>query len=563
MKLFKTFIYNKMKQNYQELLTGKNGKQIIGYFKSRREELDKITNFLPNETSISERAYCVMNNITNVQLCICSKPLAFHKFNKGYFKTCGREICVKIARTNAINNTMISTYGCHTSLLDSTKQKSKDTLLIRYNNEKYVNTESRAKTMLEKYGVKHALQSQFFQDKKEDTQLEKYGKRKYNNIEKIQNTNIQKYNVKNVSSVPEIRNKTRDTFNMNHLLKLNDKILKLNLVVNSSIDNHYHYQCTKCGALYKMSNSAFNVHIRSNESPCNICNPPKHDFKSKGETELKDFIVSVYNGSVVQNYLRGSSKELDIFIPDKNLAFEYNGLYYHNELFKENNYHLSKKNAAKNNNINLVHVFEDEWLYKKEIVKSRIKGLLGVIDKKIYARKCVLRLVQLDEARRFIDENHLQGYVGSKIKIGLYYKDELVSIMTFGAPRFDKKPDTYEMLRFCSKLNTIVIGGASKMFQYLINNYKINRVITESNRSWSVNDISTYDKIGFKFLYNSVPGFWYVIRNTRVHRLNYCLHQLKKRGLVLENETSHDAMLRQKIYRIYDCGNAKYEWLRT
>ena len=101
------------------------------------------------------------------------------------------------------------------------------------------------------------------------------------------------------------------------------------------------------------------------------------------------------------------------------------------------------------------------------------------------------------------------------------------------------------------------------MFQYLINNYKINRVITESNRSWSVNDISTYDKIGFKFLYNSVPGFWYVIRNTRVHRLNYCLHQLKKRGLVLENETSHDAMLRQKIYRIYDCGNAKYEWLRT
>ena len=115
------------------------------------------------------------------------------------------------------------------------------------------------------------------------------------------------------------------------------------------------------------------------------------------------------------------------------------------------------------NGIQLFHICEDDWIYKQNIIKSMILNKLGKSSNKIYARKTeVKEVIDNKLVREFLDNNHIQGFVGSKIKLGLFYKDELVSLMTFSKRTFMKNED-YELVRFCNKLNTNVIGGASKL----------------------------------------------------------------------------------------------------
>ena len=164
--------------------------------------------------------------------------------------------------------------------------------------------------------------------------------------------------------------------------------------------------------------------------------------------------------------------ELDIFSPKYNIAIEYDGLYWHNEKNVDMNYHLMKTELCENKGIQLIHIFEDEWTDKQDIVKSRLKSIFGVIDNRIYARKCEIKEVSHNESKLFLEKNHIQGNVNSKYRYGLYYNNELVSLMTFGNMRKSlgskTKNECYELLRFCNKLNTSVIGGASKLFKHFI-----------------------------------------------------------------------------------------------
>lgn len=544
-------------------LENMNGKQLVAYFKFNTEINDmlyKHTKWLPIESTISERVYCYMNNITKHSLCICNKPLIFHKLNKGYYKTCKDTKCVKQIRVNSINKTMIDTHGCHTSKLDTTKQKVKNTLELRYGDPNYVNITGREETMSELYGVKHALQSNKFLLHKQNTQELKYGDPNYVNSAKTKITNFKKRGVSNVAQDPLIKERIKESYNTRHLEELNTKLESLGITVISSVNNHYQYTCAE-GHELSMSNSAFNVHVRSNTLPCNICNPYNPTFTSKGENELIEFIQSIYTGEIKQTYRRTKAKEFDIYIPELKIAFEYNGLYYHNELFKENDFHINKKKIAKLEGVDLIHIFEDDWIHNSEIVKSRITSILKKSER-IYARKCIIKEVPLNVIRQFMDTNHLQHYVGSSIKLGLYYNGVLVSAMTFGKPRFDKKCD-YELLRFCNILNTTVIGAAGKLFKYFINNYDVDSIWTAANRSWSVGDTTVYDNIGFNFLHNTQPGYWYVIGNTRAHRFNYRLSNLKRDGYYTPGKTAKQIMLDRKIYRIYDCGNSVYTWKRN
>jgi very-short-patch-repair endonuclease len=253
--------------------------------------------------------------------------------------------------------------------------------------------------------------------------------------------------------------------------------------------------------------------------------------------------------------------ELDIYIPELKLAFEFNGLYWHNELNKENNYHLNKTEMCENKGIQLIHIWEDDWLYKKNIVKSIIFNKLGKSNK-IYARKCKIKeVIDNKLIREFLEKNHIQGFIGSKIKIGLYYNDELVSLMTFGNRRIamGKKTtnqDEYELLRFCNKLNTNVIGGASKLFKYFINNYKPQEITTYADRSFSQGKL--YETLGFNFIGKTEPNYYYIIDGIRHYRFNFRKDKLIKEGFD-PNKTEHEIMLNRKIYRIYDSGNLKYK----
>jgi hypothetical protein len=250
---------------------------------------------------------------------------------------------------------------------------------------------------------------------------------------------------------------------------------------------------------------------------------------------------------------------LDIYIPYHNIAFEFDGLYWHNELYKDANYHLNKTELCEEKGIKLIHIFEDEWTYKQDIVKSRVKNLLGLSNDKIFARKCVIKEVKTENKTKFLDENHIQGSVGSSVNLGLYYKDELVSIMTFGSLRKNMGRNFidghYELLRFCNKLDSNVIGGASKLFKHFINNYNPIEVISYADRRWSQGGL--YDNLGFEFIKNSVPNYFYVVKGKRMNRYNFRKDILVKEGYDAD-KSEREIMSGRKIYRIYDCGNKLY-----
>lgn len=293
-------------------------------------------------------------------------------------------------------------------------------------------------------------------------------------------------------------------------------------------------------------------HLRG--AGCPKCN--RFDIK---ENSLYEFIKENYDGQIItsnRNILDG--KELDIYLPELNLAFEFNGLYWHNELFKDKKYHLDKTNNCLKKNIKLIHIWEDDWDNKKSIIKSIILNKLGKCQR-IFARKCEIKTPNNKDVREFLNNNHIQGFVGSKIKIGLYFENELVSLMTFGSLRksLGQKSidDNYEMLRFCNKLNTTVVGGASKLFKHFTNNYNFTKIISYSDNSRGIGNL--YTKLGFEFSHNSLPNYYYIINSVRKHRFNYRKDNLVKEGFD-ENKTEVQIMNERGFYRIFDSGCKKW-----
>lgn len=296
---------------------------------------------------------------------------------------------------------------------------------------------------------------------------------------------------------------------------------------------------------------------KDQKAGCPVCG---NGNTSIAEKEIFDFLSNFVICELNKKDLL-KNKEIDIYIPELNIGIEYDGLHWHNELYKNKNYHKNKTELCKNQNIRLIHIFEDEWLFKKDIVKSRLLNIIGKTQNKIFARNCVIKNVTTKEARGFLEQNHIQGFVGGRVKIGLYYNSELVSLMTFGSLRKNMGQNStknlFELLRFCNKLNTTVVGGASKLFKHFITTYNPIEVISYADIRWSNGNL--YEKLCFDFLYDTRPNYFYVKGNKREGRFKYRKSELLKIGFE-ENLTEAEIMKQMKFYRIYDCGCKKYKW---
>ena len=294
------------------------------------------------------------------------------------------------------------------------------------------------------------------------------------------------------------------------------------------------------------------------------CGCPKCGINlSRPEQKLYEYINEIIPTDVIQD-----SKdiippyELDIYVPDKKIAIEFDGLFWHNEIKKpDKSYHLNKTNKCNENGIRLIHIFEDEWQYKSDIVKSRLRNIFGISENKIYARKCVIREVDYRTSKSFLNKNHIQGNCVSSIRYGLYYNNELVSIMTFGKQRKNmgrnSEENCYELLRFCNVLDTIVVGGASKLLKHFIKVHKPFLITSYCDKRWSNGEL--YETLGFKYVKDTRPSYFYIINGKRENRFNYRKDVLIKKYNCPKDMSEHDFMLSKKKYRIYDCGNKLYE----
>jgi hypothetical protein len=255
-------------------------------------------------------------------------------------------------------------------------------------------------------------------------------------------------------------------------------------------------------------------------------------------------------------------KEIDIYIPSKNLAIECNGAWAHSSINnldpKAPSYHSNKTTGVGTQGVVLLHIWEDWLVHRGEVVKSMIMNKLGLSKRKIYARKCIIKHINSNEFRDFLNKNHIQGACGSNIRYGLYYKDELVSVMGFSK----RKDNTYELVRFCSALYTNVVGGASKLFNTFIKQHAPREVV-----SFSMNDFSqgnVYNKLGFERAGEN-QTYWYIDPKTleRKHRSSFTKQNIVKRGwrdAVTDEWTETEVMTERGYFKIYDSGQTKWVW---
>jgi len=295
-----------------------------------------------------------------------------------------------------------------------------------------------------------------------------------------------------------------------------------------------------------------------NNKLCTICYPINENVSIK-EKELLKFIKTIYTDTIIENYR--DVLEIDIFLPNLNIGIEFNGLYWHSDKFSKKERHLEKLNYFKEKNIKIYYIWEDDWDFKQEIVKSQIKNWLNKTTEKIYARKCKYEeIYDIDLIRKFLNENHIQGFIHSTKKVGLFYNNELVSLMTFDKKEGRKtlNENEWNLSRFCSKINFNVVGGFTKLLKNFINNNNINRIITYADKEWS--DGNVYLNNDFVLINESKVSYKYLVNNKRIHKQNYTKKKLLRNFNCDEKLTEREITNKHNIYRIYDCGQMKFEF---
>lgn len=510
---------------------------------------------------------CLSNKDEYLKICRIEKwrkQLSPEDFN--YIQTLSEAEATQFARKKSLERK----YGSLENFYKDQDSKRKETLQKRYGRQTSFDPEKCKQTKLEKYGDKNYSNhtqavntrknlsieaKEAIKEKRENTLLERYGSKNYRNVEKwketlehnfgsfenysklrmqkVKQTKLERYGNENYTNTKKAL-ETRKNWSEEYKQSLRKRIAETN-------KKRYGVSCPFL-ALDK-----FIIH-------------PNHI--SSTEKQLKDFIETlgleiINNSKSVIKISEDHPLELDIFIPSKNVAIEYDGLYWHSEVYKPNNYHQLKSDLCREKGIRLIHIFGDDWQNKRPICESIIKSSLGIYDRKIFARKCTIKDIDSKTYKLFLNENHIQGAVNSSIRKGLFYDDELVQVIGLGKSRFKK--DELELHRMCSKLNTQVLGGFSKLLHNLTD---IKEFITYVDLA--LFDGKGYEASGFEFLGKTKPNYWYLDKGctVRISRQKCQKHKLKTfLGESFDpNLTELQNMHKAGYVRFFDSGTEKLIW---
>lgn len=563
------------------------------------DEYNKIidqTNFLTKST-ISERFYCIVNDIKSIKQCYCGKEVKFDGFNKGYRTFCSAKCSANNKQVKDKRKvTCIEKYGTENVYQsEEVKSKSKRTLIDKYGvdniSKSNLNKNKLKNISLEKYGHEYIFQSEQVKEKIKNTLKSKYDvdnisqckknqeKKKLNHIKKYGVDHqmkrqevvdkIKEYWRKEIGletnlQLPEIRNKA---ISSNKKTKTDNAIYSVSfpesLEFLEKVDKKYKIHCSDCDDTFEAYHQYLTFRINNKLGICPNCN--KKIIVSSFEKQILDFIKNdLYVDNIIENDRTViKPKELDIYLPDYNLAIECNGIYWHSEKFVGRDYHLNKLKLCNDKDIRLIQIFEDEWINKKDIVKSRLKNLLySNKTNRIHARKCQIKEISSKQKNQFLNQYHLQGSDKSSILLGAFYDDELVSVMTFSTGNISKGSksitDIFELNRFCSNSDYHIPGIASKLFKHFISNYTFNTIYSYADLRWS--DGNLYSQLGFELDSVTKPNYWYIVNNKRMHRFNFRKSSLKEYGWYSDDLTEFQITDLEGIHRIWDCGNLKFTY---
>lgn len=388
-------------------------------------------------------------------------------------------------------------------------------------------------------------------NKNKATKLKKYGNKNYNNLLKGKKTKLERYGDENYNNrckakqsypchTSNIIAKQKQTHFNNWFNRFNNKICNFFNISNiSTIDGYrINMQCNACHHEFSFVKGALNNFMRWHINKiCPLCFPTCKT--SRAEREIYDFIASLDKNVYANDHTILGKKELDIYIPDKKLGIEYDGLYWHSV---ERGKHIKEKtDLCKTHGIRCIHIFEDEWLNKSQIVKSRICSALGH-NKRIYAKKLQFKEIDIDAANDFLEKNHLLGKSACSFAVGLHFNNSLVAVMTFAKNNSDENSMT--MTRFASALNTNVVGAAGKLIKHTLSRYKeIHEIIAFADCRWDTGDM--FIKLGFEKIGENSPNKFLVLNDcTRVPI------------------TRSNKNVNAKYTTIYDCGTIVFRYVR-
>ena len=544
------------------------------------DDIKIIANILKSNNA-RQIIFHIKKQSLDIPNCKCGMPVAWHPDLRDYRKYCSKSCTAKYSIEIIKKNNLISFGKEWHSQLPEWKEKVKITSLAKFGSDHYTKTqqykEQVIQSNLEKYNVQHVMQLDSTKLKISQTNIAKYGvinpmnnkdvqdKLKKTNIaryghdnplknsevqDKVKNTNITRYGFENPLSNKMVRAKSSLTARLNYYDPTTfEKINNAEWLTSEhssgktigEIASNIGVSASNLGKIFHSLNIAIIYHSAS-----------------ELERRLDDY-YKLYPLTVICNDRQIiSPKEIDLYFPDKKLAIEINGCYYHSEKFnKFKQYHLSKTDACLNNEIELLQFWDFELNTKWDQVINLINSKIGLCDR-TYARKTVIKTLSFTEKKKFINANHLQGDVTSTTNIGLFDKnDQLVMVATFGKPRFTKKENTHELLRLCSIAGLQVIGGASKLIKHFKKHYMNvdDELISYCNRRYSIGNV--YKQLNFKLASISPPGFFYINKqgNYAGSRYQWQKHIMKDKLPNFNSQLTADQNMKQHGYeKVWDCG---------
>lgn len=459
----------------------KHDKAFNSTLKSRRDK------FIDNSLRIHGDRYDYShvdykNNVTPVEI-ICKIHGSFWQTPRDHINGCGCKLCSRSIDKRKLDfiSKAIDIYGD----------------LYDYSNVEYFNNSTPVEIICKLHGS-------FFQ--KPNIHLSGHGCRKCANshLSEIKKKSFEDW----INDFNKVHFSKYD-YSLNNDIKANDKISII---------------CSKHGVFYQKAN----FHLYGGRCPkCAM-------ESNRLENELYDFVNShIVSERCVRGVL-GVGLEIDVYIEQLNIGFEFNGLYWHSDTFRNKYNLLHKRDLFENVGIKIFHIFEDEWIYKKDVVKHNILNIIGIYEIEYNVLDLDIRDVDVDLEKVFLVENDIYGYSLSSHRFGLFYGEDLVCIMTFkGINTYGE----YEIIRFCSKVGVHVIDGYGFILEYFINNFNVSKISSYIDLRWDFGD--WHKKMGFREALREEPSFFYIKGQKRF------VHDYSKDYSMLP--------------KIYDCGRVKYE----